>query len=149
MGMYKCMYVCRYVCTSADCAMQFYACVFIHVHGLTWHIYLLLSLLMCTSMCWCYIGPGPSAFGHAWCTLIIESMYIRNVCTIQFYARVCMSITLVHLLRNSVAKMCPGTIMAPDYCLACVARILWTNTTTNISSPCSAHCASRTISVTL
>ena len=30
-------------------------------------------------------------------------MYIRNACAIQSYARVCMSVTLAQLLRNSVA----------------------------------------------
>ena len=77
-------------------------------------------------------------------------MYIRNTCAIQSYARVCMSVTLCTMLAQfSSLNVPPGSIMAPDFRLACVACILWTNTTTSVSSPCPAHCASCTISVTL
>ena len=43
-------------------------------------------------------------------------MYIRNACTIQSYARVCISVTLAQLLHNSVAKMCPGPRLLPGLC---------------------------------
>ena len=59
-------------------------------------------------------------------------MYIRNACTIQFHARVCMSVTLCTI---EWPKCAPGDNYGPDYCLACVARFLWKNTTTSVSSP--------------
>ena len=90
-----CMYVCMYVCISADCAMQFYACVCIST-----------TLAQYNPML-AYVYPSP----------------LRNYYTIPW----------------------PKCARAPDYCLACVARILWKNTT----SPCPAHCASHMISVTL
>ena len=40
-------------------------------------------------------------------------MYIRNAYAIQSYACVCISVTLVQPLRNLVAKVSPGTILAP------------------------------------
>ena len=74
---------------------------------------------------------------------------ISAACAMQFYACVCISTTLVQLLCNQWPKCVPGDDYGPDYCLACVARILWKNTTTSISSPCPAHCAWHTISVSL
>ena len=71
-------WVCMYACISADCAMQFYACVCISAT-------LAQSNPMLTYVC-------PSCLG--------------NYCAIQW------------------PKCAPGTITAPEYCLACVTRIL-------------------------
>ena len=68
-------------------------------------------------------------------TILCSHMYVCHACA-----------TIAQFSGQNVP---PGMIAAPDYCLACVARILWKNTTTSVSSPCPAHCASRTISVTL
>ena len=67
-------------------------------------------------------------------TILCSRMYVRHVCA-----------TIAQFSGQNVP---PGTIMPPDYCLACVARILWMNTTTSVSSLCPAHCASCMISDT-
>ena len=41
-------------------------------------------------------------------------MYIRNACTIQSYARVCISVMLVQIMCNLVAKMCPRERSRPQ-----------------------------------
>ena len=68
-------------------------------------------------------------------------------CAMLFYACVCISAMLaqynsmlVYVCLSRFAQLSGqnvplGTITAPDYCLACVARFLWKNTTTSVSSP--------------
>ena len=74
-------------------------------------------------------------------TVLCLCMYICNTCAIQYYARVCMSVTLCSMLvQFSGQNVPPGTTMAPDYCLACVACILWKTRPTSVSSSCPAHC---------
>ena len=46
-------------------------------------------------------------------TILCLCMYICNACAVQSYARLCMSVTVVQLLCNSVAKMCPGDDYGP------------------------------------
>ena len=83
------------------------------------------------------------------CNSILVYVYLQHLhntilCSPRMYVRHACA-TIAQFSGQNV----PGTIMTPDYCLACVASILWKNTTTSVSSPCPAHCASRMISVTL
>ena len=78
------------------------------------------ALLFCVGM---YVCMYIRRLGNA--TLCL-CMYIRNACAIQSYARVCISVTLGQLLRNSVAKMCPeddyGLGILPGLCDSYLGR---------------------------
>ena len=86
----------------------------------------------------------------AWvCMYVYICMYIRRLrnvtlCLCMYIRNACTTIP-----QFSGKNVFPGMITILDYCLACVAHILWKNTTTSVSSPFPVHCALHTISVTL
>ena len=93
-------------------------------------MYVYLQIAQCNSML-VYVYP------QCLCnTILCSCMYVRHVCT-----------TIVQFSGQNVPRgwFRPQTTAWP----ACVACILWKNTTTSISSLCPAHCISHTISVTL
>ena len=78
-------------------------------------------------------------------------MYIRNACTIQSYARECISVMLAQLLHKLVAQMCPRGRLRPQTTAwpAWPVSFLWRNTLTSVSSLSHTHWASRMISLML
>ena len=114
------MYVCMYICISADCTMQFYA------FNEEMH-YIIIIYNYTTKVKFSKIKNSMLMYVY------LQRLHNTILCS-RMYVRL---------------ALLPKTITALDYCLACVARILWKNATKSVSSPCSAHCTSRTISVTL
>ena len=53
------------------------------------------------------------------CMYVCIYVCISTDCTIQSYARVCIRYACTTIVQFSGQNVPPGTITAPDYCLAC------------------------------